>query len=355
MKILYFTKYVRQGASSRLRSYQYFPYFKKKGYDVQVLPLFNEVYLNNTYEGKKNIKNIVFAYLKRFFQLRLVVGPEIIVIEKELFPYFPAWIEQILKGLGIKYIVDYDDAIFHNYDLSSNWWLRTFLSNKIDKVMKNSVVVVAGNDYLKNRALQAGAKKVIKVPTVIEANRYPKKVQLLKQRETIIGWIGSPSTLAYLIPLVPTFEKLAAKYPLKIHIIGAAGKTLNLPQQLVKYIRWEEKTEVLEILNFDIGIMPLDDTPWANGKCAYKLIQYMACGLPVVASPVGMNTKVVKNEYNGFLASTQEEWYSGLENYILDSDLRIKHGNVGYEDVKKNYTVNSQLKNWFTLFLGVTN
>ena len=119
MKILYFTKYTNLGASSRLRSFQFFPLLEASGFRVEVSPLFNDNYLKALY-NKKKIKNliIIFCYIRRFFHLFKVRNYDLIVIEKELFPYFPAFVEIIFNRLNIKYIVDYDDAIFHKYDLN---------------------------------------------------------------------------------------------------------------------------------------------------------------------------------------------------------------------------------------------
>ena len=350
MKILYFTKYSRKGASSRLRSYQYFTYLEKDGCDIQVYPLFDDEYLKNLYQGKKPVLKIISAYIARFWQLRKITKTDIIFIEKELFPYLPAFVEQMLNFLGFNYIVDYDDAIFHNYDLSSNTWMRRLLSKKIDRVMASSKTVIAGNSYLASRAIEAGAKKIEVIPTVIESHRYQKKEFNYSNEPIIIGWIGSPSTLKYLDPLLSVFKRLAENYHMQVHIIGAASYKVDLPNSIVKYIDWEEQTEAIQIEKFDIGIMPLSETPWAKGKCAYKLIQYMASGLPVIASPVGMNKEVVLDGENGFLANTDEQWYTSIEKYILNMNLRKEHGQKGYELVQNKFTVNSQLEKLIRIF-----
>lgn len=350
MKILYFTKYSRKGASSRLRSYQYFTYLEKNGCDILVYPLFDDEYLKNLYQGKKPVLKIISAYIARFWQLRKITKTDIIFIEKELFPYLPAYVEQMLNFLGFNYIVDYDDAIFHNYDLSSNKWVRRLLSKKIDRVMAASNTVIAGNNYLKNRAIKAKAKNIEIIPTVIEAHRYQKKGFYNSKLPVVIGWIGSPSTLKYLNPLISVFKSLAENYPIRVHIIGATSYKVDLPTSMVNYIDWKEETEALQIAKFDIGIMPLDDSPWAKGKCAYKLIQYMACGLPVIASPVGMNQQVICNGKNGFLANSEEQWYTCIEKYILNMEMRKKHGQKGYELVQNKFTIESQLDKLIRIF-----
>jgi len=159
MKVLYFTKYSAKGASTRMRSLQYFPFLQSKGLAITYSPLFNDKYLDNLYSGKRSVWNILSGYLRRLMVLFTIRKFDKIVIEYELFPYLPAWAERVLSKMGVSYIVDYNDAIFHNYDKSDYPWVRKFLSRKIDVVMKHSKVVVAGNQYLAHRAELTGAKQ----------------------------------------------------------------------------------------------------------------------------------------------------------------------------------------------------
>ncbi len=341
MKVLYLTKYSRKGASSRLRSYQYFPFLEAEGISVIVKPLFDDAYLEKLYSGKKPVAEILKAYIKRFFVLFTIFGYDKIVIEKEIFPYLPSWTERILSFLGVQYVVDYDDAIFHNYDLHPNQWIRFLLKDKIDKVMRSAQTVVAGNQYLAERAKKAGAKNVIVIPTVIDIERYDHK-QIFRQDKTIIGWIGSPSTFKYVKTLFPVFEKLAKQYPIEIQIVGAKeAVSVSFP---IRFIDWTEPTEVAAISAFDIGIMPLEDSPWEKGKCSYKLIQYMACGIPVVASPVGMNVEVVSEGHNGFLAKDAADWFNALEELSNGKDKCRTFGSSGRQLIERSFTVQSQLK-----------
>lgn len=346
MKIIFLTKYSRKGASSRLRSYQYFPFFEKEGISVTVKPLFDDEYLNKLYAGDKLYLQIASYYLKRFIILFTLKKYDKVVIEKELFPYFPSVFEKLMKLFEIGYIVDYDDAIFHNYDLSNNKLISYFFKNKIDHVMKNSSCVIAGNSYLAQRAKKAGAKKIETLPTVIDLKRY-KIINKTQGKSVVIGWIGSPSTFKYVKSIKKTLEKLAKKYSIKIYIIGAA-EDLNIGEY-VKYIKWEEETEVSGIQKFDVGIMPLESTPWELGKCSYKLIQYMGCGIPVIASPVGMNIEVVRHNENGFLANSNDDWYNYLEKLILDVELRKSLGANGRALVEEKYSIQKSFNSYKNL------
>ena len=338
MKVLYLTKYSRKAASSRLRSFQYIPLLKADGLNITVRSFFDDIYLENLYQGKKqNSFKIVTYYLSRVFLLFTIAEYDIIVIEKELFPYFFSWFERLLKLLGVKYIVDFDDAIFHNYDLNKNRFVRFLFKNKINAVMKNSECVVAGNSYLYTKAIHSNAKKVVIIPTVIDTKNYNVKTNYQSDK-IIIGWIGSPSTFKYVKSLFPLFVELTEKYNCKIHIVGAKEEKERWSKN-IEYIEWTEVTEIENIKTFDIGIMPLDYSPWELGKCSYKLIQYMGCGIPVVASPVGMNKEVVEDGINGYLAKNDIEWKEQLVKLIQNPSLRESFGKNGRVKVEENYSL----------------
>ena len=349
MHIFYFTKYSRLGASSRLRSYQYFPYLEKAGYTVKVFPLFSDIYLEKLYNGEVSKLTVLSCYFRRFISLFQITHETKVIIEKEFFPYLPGWAEKVLAIRGVKYIVDYDDAIFHNYDKNPNSLIRFLLRHKIDRVMKYSRCVIAGNDYLAKRAQKAGASCIKIIPTVIDENRYLSSDYKDTNSPFVIGWIGSPTTFRNLLPIAPVLKKLAEEGA-HIHIIGAEGD-LGFSKNLF-FKPWKEQTEVENIGGFDVGIMPLEDTPFTRGKCAYKLIQYMGCELPVIASPIGMNREVVEHGVNGFIASSNEEWLEALMLYKNSIGLRQKHGAMGLKLVKEKYTIQSQADNIIQIITG---
>jgi len=337
MKIIYLTKYSINGASSRLRSFQYFPLLEKENIDVTVRPFFDEAYLENFYSGKKpSIPKLLKFYFTRFFTLFTIYKYDRVVIEKELFPYFFSWFEKLFYMLNIKYIVDYDDAIFHNYDMSSNKLISFFLKNKIANVMKNSHCVIAGNKYLAQKAKESGARKIVILPTVIDIDRYKTK-EGFSNLPIVIGWIGSPTTFKYIKKFEPIFLKLKKMFDVELHIVGAKEEKPCAKE--IKFIEWSEANEVDLITKFDIGVMPLENTPWELGKCSYKLIQYMGCGIPVVASSVGMNNDVVQDGKNGFLVNDDNQWIQRLCDLIIDKEMRISLGNFGRSMVIEKFNL----------------
>lgn len=351
MRIIFFTRYTRLGASSRLRFFQFFPYFNSKGIIVDTSPLFNDQYLSELY-GKEKISrwNIVKSYFNRIIDLLKVHNYDLVVVEKELFPFFPSIVEVLLSLFRVKYIVDYDDAIFHNYDQHPNKFIRHFLGNKIGTVMRCSALVVAGNAYLEKYALKSGAKKVVIIPTVIDTYQYKIK-EYQKSPEVTIGWIGSPSTLKYVEMLKPVLEEIKRRHAIKLHIVGGkAGIGLKDGEEIVE---WSEAGEVETIRKFDIGIMPLKDQLWEYGKCGYKLIQYMGCGLPVIGSPIGVNNIIIKEGVNGYKPNNADEWMKALESLIVDQGLRMAMGNEGRRLVEESYSLEKASKIWISLIFKV--
>lgn len=353
MKILYLTKYTSKAGSSRMRSFQYFPYFKEQGFKIVAKPFFSEKYINDFYAGKKNIPEILKAYIRRFFVMFSVFSYDKIVVEKEIFPYLPAFTERILNVFGIKYISDYDDAIFHNYDQSTNPYFKFFLKKKIDKVMKYSSLVIAGNSYLAERAKKAGAKNIEIIPTVIDLERYSvKKVSRSEKDKFIVGWVGTKTTFEkHLLPCKNWIIKLQDQEPnIEFHIVGIS-EDQNLGQN-VKWIPWKAETENEEINKFDIGIMPLKDSLWEKGKCAYKLIQYAACGIPGIASDVGMNSEVTVENKTGFLVNSNEEWIEKILFLSTHPEIRKNMGTEARHLVEEKYSIQVTAKKWIQLLNG---
>ena len=336
MKILFLTKYDYMGASSRYRFFQFYDFYKENNAEITTQTFFDDEYIIDLYRGKRNIRSILTAYVKRFFVLFSVKQYDLLVVEKELFPYMPAIFEKILNLFGVQYVVDYDDAIFHQYDNSNNKIIKLFLSNKIAKVMQYSSLVVAGNSYLATYATNAGAKAIV-VPTVIDLEKYDKVVaNEKKDKEVVIGWIGSPSTSKYLTFLEDIFLELSKKYNIKVNIIGSPISPFKVFKP--NLIKWSEDTEIKEMKKFDIGIMPLNDSPWERGKCGFKLIQYMGCAIAVIGSPVGVNSEIIDDGENGFLATSKQEWMSAFEMLIEDELLRKDFGTKGNKTVQTRYS-----------------
>ncbi|MDF1776205.1 MAG: glycosyltransferase family 4 protein [Rhizobiaceae bacterium] len=338
MNILLLSRYTRMGASSRLRTMQYLPALTSEGFNVQVAPFFDDTYLHALYSGQRAKGSKLGYVCQRIRQMRTHPQPDLIWLEYEALPWVPWMIERFLLPRGVPIVSDYDDAVFHRYDLHRAAAVRWLLGRKIDRIMQRSTFVAAGNDYLAGRARNAGARQVEIVPTVVDLSQYTVNSEPTTNTSVQVGWIGTPNTWeAFGKNLYSQINDTLATQGARFKAVGAKLEPESAGE--LDVVSWSEDTEVRAIQSMDIGVMPLTDTPWARGKCGYKLIQYMACGLPVVASPVGVNNEIVEHGVNGFLAETESEWVSALDALLGDAELRRRMGMAGRKKVERDYSL----------------
>ncbi|MCE6949625.1 glycosyltransferase family 4 protein [Cereibacter sphaeroides] len=337
MKLTVLSRYSRLGASSRLRTMQYLPYLVEAGFSIESAPFFPDDYLLRLYDHNRTLVVALRAYLEQLKRFRAIRSADLLWVEKEALPWVPWALERRLLPWQMPCVTDYDDAVFHRYDMHRTRMVRRLLGSKIDHVMSASALVTAGNSYLADRALAAGARQVEIIPTVVDVGHYsvrPSNGSSVPR----IGWIGSPSTWTeYMALMMPLLIEVAASAGGRIMAVGAGKAAAAHP--LLDVLPWSEDTEVARIQEMDLGVMPLADDPWARGKCGYKLIQCMACGLPVVASPVGVNAEIVEHGVNGFLATTEAEWREALTTLLREPELRQRMGKAGRRKVEQQYSL----------------
>lgn len=350
-KIYFFPKYNEKGPSSRYRIYNYLEYYKNNDYDIKVNPLFGNWYLDNIWQHKSKWKvfhKILFAYVKRLVTILSMPRNSIAYIGAELFPYSPYGFENIFKLKGIKYLIEFDDAIFHNYDMNASSHVRNFLGDKTSKAIANASYVITGAEYLTNFALNYN-QSVIEIPTAIDDSKYNNS-ELISTGEFVIGWIGSFSQSIHIINLLPVFKRLAKNYNYKLRLVGF-DKYLEKHLEGIPYevIEWSDANEIIEMSKFSVGIMPLDNTPFSNGKCAFKLVQYMGVGLATISTPLRSNININRDSDNLF-ASTQEEWYLAFEEIMLNRDKYLKIGQKNKAIAMKFYTIQANYAKYLTIF-----
>ena len=344
MNILFLTKYHSEGPSSRYRSYNYKNFLEKEEIQIEYKPLFYDGYVKNLYANKKNSKiRIIFSFLFRiYFVLKNKKKYDHIIIEKEMLPYFPYLIEKFLLK-DKNYSLDFDDNPKYRY--TKNRILKFLYGSKIDLLAYNANFVTVGNkwyfdDFRYN-------KNFVYIPTVIDIDKYKMKNYSMQNDMVQIVWIGSPSTQNNLFLIEDVLKKICEKYPnVKFNFIGSS---IKLSKVNYKNIKWSEEKEVELIRENDIGIMPLKDGYWEKGKCGFKLIQYMGCGLPVVASAVSANKEIVKHGYNGFLVEKGKDWFKYLEKLILNKKQRELMGKNSKNIVEDNYSYQKIYKEYMKI------
>jgi glycosyltransferase involved in cell wall biosynthesis len=351
-KGLLLTQYGTLGSSSRVRCYQYLDYLESRGWRFAIEPLFGNDYVNGLYWGRISRWAVIRAYARRF---RLLLGRErfdLIWLQREALPWFPAWIETALLHGRAPVVIDLDDAWFHRYDLHRWRVVRWMLGDKVDRIVRQARLVIVGNAYLAERMRAAGAPRVEQLPSVVDASKYqPKSSRDIPGRGVVIGWIGSPATAHYLAAIGPVLREILQEPGVRVVAVGARNDQLGgLP---VEVHPWTEATEADEIGRFDIGIMPLPDAPFERGKCGYKLIQYMAAGIPVVASRVGANAGIVRDGIDGFLVSSPAEWAGALRTLRGDPGLRERMGTSGRKRMEEHFSLQCAAPRLEQLLSGV--
>jgi glycosyltransferase involved in cell wall biosynthesis len=337
MRVLALTRYDRAGPSSRLRFMQFLPALAARGIDVTVAPVLDDDYIDASFSGRGTTLKLLRGYLKRVAQARSAHRYDLVWLEKELLNWIPLWAEQALLPSHTPLVIDYDDAVFHRYDQSPYIAVRALLSSKHPWLARRASLIVAGNDYLAAQLRAYGPKRVETLPTVVDTTRYPVTPQ--PPGKFTVGWIGSPATELYLRDAGDALRRVAATGPLKLRCIGLNRAPVDGIECELR--PWGEDSEARDLTDCHVGIMPLRDTPWERGKCGYKLIQYLACARPAVASPVGVNASIVRPGINGFLASSEDEWAAHLTALRDNAALREKMGQAGRAIVESEYSLAS--------------
>ena len=344
--LVFYPKYGEQSPSYRVRFLSFKNYLIKNYYKVNTKELFDEdFYKQRIFKKKYNYIKIINFYFLRIMDLILRKKPFVAIIHVELLPYVPFLAEFILNLRKIPYFIDIDDAVYFRFK-NKNKILYFLDKLKFKYMVKKSTAILAGNyfhlNYLKNFN-----NNIYYFPTTIDFKRYNYLNYKNKHTTFTIVWIGTPSTTLYLDQITNVLNKIKKDYQINIKLIGADKNIV--PNLNCLHIKWNAKTEIEELSKCHLGIMPLLDTNWELGKCAYKILQYMSLKLPVIASPVGVNKEIIENNYNGMLASNEIEWSNKIIKLINDDNLRTKISNNGYETVKKNFS----LENYKSKYLNI--
>ena len=336
--------YPNRSPGQRYRFEQYLNTYKENGYETKLAYIINAKDDKLFYApGKYFIKLLL---LLKFFIIRLgqvfqAFNYDVIYIFREAYFVGGPFFERLFKLTGKKIIFDFDDAIWlPNVSNENKSFVFLKAPAKTSKICKLADLVVTGNAYLANYALQFNANVVI-IPSTIDLNYYKFDESNKNQASVCIGWSGSATTVQHFEVIKESLAKLKNKYGDKICIkLYGDPNYINKELDMIG-IKWTHESEVPTINSFDIGIMPLPDNEWTKGKCAMKGLQYMALKVPTIMSPVGVNKEIIQHGVNGYLASTNEEWEQSLELLINDANLRKTIGEAGYQTILKDFCVDA--------------
>lgn len=342
--------------SQRFRFEQYFNFLNENGIESELSFIINEeddkyLYKRGFFLRKLNI--LIRSILIRKSNLKNLKKFDVIFIQREALMVGSAYFEKKIKKFGIPIIYDFDDSIWILDTSEGNKkleWLKK--PDKTKEIISLSDLIIAGNKYLSEYALQFN-KNVIIIPTTVDTVKFYPNHLMRNMDKIVIGWSGSITTIKHFNFLLPVLKKLKEKYGEKI-IFRVIGDDSYINNELgIRGEKWNSETEVEVLNSFDIGIMPLPNDKWAKGKCGLKGLTYMALEIPTIMSPVGVNAEIINNGVNGFLADDEHDWFNLICTLIENKALREKIGKEARKTVEDKYSVNANKEKYLNAIRGI--
>lgn len=325
----------RRAPGQRFRIEQWAPLLAKEGVQVELSPFLDDGAMDVLYApGRVPAKaaGVLRGFARRIRQLPRLAGFDVAYVYREAV-LGPAWVERaVARRLPVVY--DFDDAIYLPATSDANARL-SFLKDprKVDELCALASHVTVGNEHLAAFA-RRHARQVTVIPSTIDTEQYVPRPRTHAARP-VIGWTGSPTTLPYLLAMLPALRQLRNRMDFELRVIGGRLEDGALD---VTCVPWNAESEVDDLRALDVGLMPLADDEWTRGKCGMKALQYMALGIPPVVSPVGVNTAIVRHGVNGMHARTDDEWIAGLLALGRDPALRERLGRAARRIVEQEYS-----------------
>lgn len=317
--------------STRFRMYPYVALFRRAGHQCRVADSYPQKYDWIPWLGfrpSQLLKKVVRYF--QWWQSRFR-GDEIVIVEREIFDNPTFDLEMKFRSTVSKFVLDLDDGVFLRYP------------EKFEHLARMADLIVCGNPFIQEWAA-ARNPQTFALPTCVEMSRYMEKVWSQNPDRPIqIGWIGTTGNIQYLQVAAPALRRLASELKFELVVVAPESeplKSLDLSGVTVRHVAWSGDTEMEHLREFDIGLMPLfPNQDWDKYKCGLKLIQYMAIGIPAVASPVGVNSQIVDHGRDGFIASNDTEWEQALRQLLTDEKLRRTVGAAARETASQQYSI----------------
>ncbi len=333
LRVVVFARTTEIGPSTRYRFTQHRARLAAEGVELDVRPLFGPTWFRIRRVRSRALRVLLacaYAPIRlaaRLVQRATIGAADRVIVEHQLFPYLPAWIELALLRRG-RFVLEFDDAI----------WLTPMHRRKLAALARAADRVVVGNEFLAAFARRCN-ERVDVIPTSVDVSRYPAREPRVDApraaRPFVVGWIGLPINFPALESIAAPLARLAREIPLVVRVISAGRP--DLPGVTVEPIEWNEATETRELARLDAGVMPLPDDEWSRGKCGLKVLQYFAASVPVVAAPVGVNAEIVRDRENGLLARSEDEWHDRLRELAKDRALAERLAAAGRATVERDF------------------
>ena len=280
---------------------------------------------------------VAYDFARRFKAILAARSYHGVLIVREAALIGPAIYERLFAWTGKPILFDFDDAIWMQQPEHKSLVSLLRFQRKTKAICRLATAVTAGNPFLAAFARKYNSSVSI-VPSTIDLDDYPLIPEAADKRKFIVCWTGSATTLVHFEQARTALEQVAARIPLVVKIICSKPPERPIGGAEMRFVRWSAEREAEEVGDCHVGIMPLPDNEFSRGKCGMKALQYMATGRPVVVSPVGVNTDIVREGENGYLAATDEEWVEALMTLAASAELRARLGSAGRQRVERDYS-----------------
>ncbi len=340
--------------SQRYRLEQWEPLLRERGVEITYEPFEDEELHGLLYKPgliAKKLQRVTSGLGRRLSLVRKTKHYDLVYILREAALLGPPVFEKLIHQQRVPIVFDFDDAVFVSYRSPSNGYLSYLkFASKTKTICRIASHVMVGNPYLAEYARQVNDRVTV-IPTTIDTEKYQVSQPKDSSGPPVIGWTGSHSTVQHLDTLRGALKKLAERESFRLRVIGTP--TYECSPIDVEAMRWRADTELEDLSTIDIGVMPLPDDKWSKGKCGLKALQFMALGIPTVCSPVGVNTDIIQDDQNGFIAATEDEWVEKLGRLLRSRELRQRLGHAGRATVEQKYSAVTQAPRVFEIFKSV--
>ncbi|HEV8286808.1 MAG TPA: glycosyltransferase family 4 protein [Chitinophagaceae bacterium] len=342
--------------SQRLKFEQYYPAFRQAGYEIQTSSFINYAFWNIIYKKGNLLQKVYYTLLGYFKRIRYLFRLrqfDIVYIHLWVTPFGPPIFEWLYRNLARKIVYDIDDLVYLNNKKSSKNPIALMIKGKKKPIylIKNSEHIITCTPYL-DQFVRKFNSATTDISSTVDTDKYQVVNTYSNAKPLTIGWSGSISTSRYFYLLENMLKKLRREFNFKILVIG--NKEINIKGLDIEAVDWSEETEMDYLKRLDIGLYPLPNEDWVYGKSGLKAIQYMALGLPTVATALGANFRVIENGVSGFLVSTEDEWIECLSKLIRDQNLRRHIGTNARLRVENLFSVESNKKYYIDIFNSLT-
>lgn len=340
----------------RFRFEQYFDYLQQHGFQCELSCLMDEQDDKVFYQSGNILRK--FAILRKGYNirkadLRRIGNYDLVFVFREALMTRSMKFEKAFKASGVKMIFDFDDAIWlQNVSDANKRFAFAKNPEKTSRLISMADHVIAGNQYLADYAARFNSTVSV-IPTTIDTDEYTARPPQGREKITI-GWSGSITTIRHFEYAVPALRRIVARFGDRVRIKVIGDANYRNEELGVQGVAWNRQSEIADLSEIDIGIMPLPNDEWARGKCGLKGLQYMALEIPTIMSPVGVNTGIIADGVNGFLASSDEDWYEKLAMLIENPSMRQKLGMEGRKTVEAHYSVKANREKYLRLFTDLT-